>query len=214
MNNYSDFTNVVENNRNQKVSEVDSFTEERYRQMIQKIPAGKKTIVDVSCGLGRGGRVIRDAFGDVTLIGLDCVPERIASLDRSIYSEGVVGFTQELPFEDRSIDAIVAGEFLEHVPPKYIEDTCAEFFRVLKLGGDFCMTTPNPRYIKNKFRSLSVLTDQSHVTQHYPEILKNRLMGIGFSGVKVKGSGRVSKILGSKFPLFVYGSYLLTAKKW
>ena len=76
------------------------------------------------------------------------------------------------------------------------------------------MTTPNPRYLKNRIRGLSVLSDPSHVTQHYPEILKRRLMGIGFSSVEIKGSGKVSRFLGTRFPLFFYGSYLLSAKKW
>jgi ubiquinone/menaquinone biosynthesis C-methylase UbiE len=136
------------------------------------------------------------------------------SLDSSVYSQAVVGFTQNLPFEDRSVDAVVAGEFLEHVPPKFIEPTLCEFFRVLKLHGVFSMTTPNPRYLKNRIRGLSVLSDPSHVTQHYPEILKQRLMGVGFSSVKINGSGKVSRFLGKRLPLFIYGSYLLSAKKW
>jgi SAM-dependent methyltransferase len=205
---------VVQNNRNQTVSETDPFTEERYGQMIRTLPSGNITVLDVGCGVGRGGRVIRTLRKEVTLIGLDCVPERVLSLDSAVYSQAVVGFTQDLPFEDRSIDAIVAGEFLEHVPPKFIEPTLCEFFRVLKLKGIFSMTTPNPSYLKNRIRGLSVLTDPSHVTQHYPEILKRGLMGIGFSSLEIKGSGKVSRYLGTRCPLFFYGSYLLSAKKW
>ena len=205
---------VVQNNREQTISETDSFTEERYRQMLKMLPQGEITVLDVGCGVGRGGRVIRELRENVTLIGLDCVPERVSALDPSVYSQTIVGFTQDLPFEERSVDAVVAGEFLEHVPPKFIGPTLCEFFRVLKLRGVFCMTTPNPRYLKNRIQRLSVLTDPSHVTQHYPEILQQHLMGVGFSGVKIKGSGKMSRHIGNKFPLFFYGSYLLSARKW
>jgi ubiquinone/menaquinone biosynthesis C-methylase UbiE len=210
----SELERVIQNNRKQTVSETDTFTEERYGQMTETLPSGEITVLDVGCGLGRGGKVIRMLRNEISLIGLDCVPERVDSLDPNIYSQALVGFTQDLPFEDRSVDAIVAGEFLEHVPPKYIDPTLCEFFRVLKVRGVFSMTTPNPCYIRNRLQGLSVLSDQSHVTQHYPKILKTRLMGIGFSGIRIKGTGKVSRFLGTKFPLFLYGSYLLSARKW
>jgi ubiquinone/menaquinone biosynthesis C-methylase UbiE len=210
----SQLDRIVQNNRRQKVSETDTFTEERYAQMALTLPQGEITVLDVGCGLGRGGKVIRALRQEITLIGLDCVSERVMALDPQVYSKGHVGFTQDLPFEDRSLDAIVAGEFLEHVPPAMIEATLCEFFRVLKLRGVFTMTTPNPRYLKNRLGGLSILSDPSHVTQHYPEILRQRLMGIGFSGLQIKGSGKVSRYLGVRFPLAFYGSYLLSATKW
>jgi hypothetical protein len=54
-----------------------------------------------------------------------------------------------------------------------------------------------------------------HVSQYYIGNLKRRLRDVGFSGVRISGSGRVSAILGRCIPVrAVYGSYLATAKKW
>ena len=211
---HTNLDSIIKNNRMQKASEIDNFTEDRYRQMCENLPAGPISVLDVGCGLGRGGSVIKELRPAASLIGLDCVPERIEKLDRAIYADAVVSFTHVLPFEDRSIDAIIAGEFLEHVPPRFIEQTICEFFRVLKLKGIVSLTTPNPRYIKNRVLNLSVLTDPSHMTQHYPEVLRKRIMGVGFSSIRILGSGKVSRILGQGFPLFLYGSYILTANKW
>ena len=117
--------------------------------------------------------------------------------------------------DDRSVDAVVAGEFLEHLPPSQVSTTLCEFFRVLKLHGRLILTTPNPYYLKNRIKSLSVLSDPAHMTQHYPEILRHRLLEIGFSNIKIRGSGRVSNLIGTTFPwLGVYGSYLIVAEKW
>jgi ubiquinone/menaquinone biosynthesis C-methylase UbiE len=209
-----DLLNILKHNRDQLISENDPFTEERYDQMSLYLPVGKITVLDVGCGTGRGGGKIKKNRPDATIIGMDCVPERIEKLDKKIYQNNIVGFTENIKLEERSIDAIVAGEFLEHVPPKQIQDTLCEFFRILKLGGVFCMTTPHPRYLRNRIWNRSVLTDPAHVTQHYPEILKKRLMEIGFSNIAIRGSGKVSRYLGDSFPLSFYGSYLLKAVKW
>ena len=205
---------ITDYNRKQEVSETDLFTEERYRQMSGYLPSGRISVLDVGCGVGRGGAVIKSLRPESSLIGVDCVTERIEKLDRDVYSEAVVSFTQDLPFADRSIDAILAGEFLEHVPPQFVDPTLCEFFRVLKVKGTLSLTTPNPRYLKNRLFKLSVLTDLSHVTQHYPEILRHRLECVGFSDFRILGSGKVTRILGQHFPLFLYGSYLVNARKW
>jgi ubiquinone/menaquinone biosynthesis C-methylase UbiE len=205
---------VVDYNRLQTGSESDGFTEMRYSQMANMIPKEAIRIVDMGCGIGRGGDVLKRLRPEVTMIGIDCVPERVARLNPNTYIEAHTAFSMDLPMDDRSDDAVIAGEFLEHVLPKYIDLTLAEFFRILKLRGVLCMTTPNPYYIKNKIKNLSVLTDHSHMTQHYPSILRHRLMEVGFSKISIRGSGRVSNIIGSRFPIFLYGSYLITAIKW
>jgi len=210
----SELSKIIDYNRLQTGSESDGFTEERYSQMANMLPKEALRIVDVGCGIGRGGAVLKKLRPEVNIIGIDCVPERTARLDPTAYKEAYAAFTMDLPMDDRSVDAVIAGEFLEHVPPKHIDLTLAEFFRILKLHGVLCMTTPNPHYIKNKIKNLSVLTDPSHVTQHYPRILRHRLMEAGFSKISIRGSGRVSNIIGSRFPIFLYGSYLIAATKW
>jgi ubiquinone/menaquinone biosynthesis C-methylase UbiE len=205
---------LIAANREQSVSESDGFTEDRYRQFGGYLPLGEAKVLDVGCGIGRGGAVLRSLFPDMKLVGMDCVPERVEVIPRAIYADAVCAFADNLPFSDRSFDAIVAGEFLEHVPPEKIEATLCEFFRILKLKGQLILTTPNPGYLKNKLKGLSVMLDPSHVTQHYPSSLRSRLKNVGFSSIRIQGSGRVSKLLGTYFPLSLYGSYLARAIKW
>ena len=148
------------------------------------------------------------------ITGVDCVPERVAALDSRNYDEKICGFTHELPLPSDSFDAIVAGEFIEHLSPDLVFSTLCEFFRLLRLRGQLLLTTPNPRYLRNRLKGTSVLGG-SHISQHYMENLRRRLMDVGFSGIKIRGSGRVSIALGEWFPLrAVYGSYLTKATKW
>lgn len=206
---------LLDRNRDQVVSEADDFTVERYRQMFRHLPPDATRVLDAGCNTGRGGAVLKALNARLQITGLDCVPERMTQLDSTVYSDKICGFSTQLPSPDGSFDAVIAGEFIEHVPPGDVDPTLVEFFRVLRLRGRLIMTTPNPGYLKNKLRHLSVLLEPSHLTQHYPDCLRRRLRAIGYSGVTIRGSGRMTRYLGSCFPMrSIYGSYLVRADKW
>ena len=206
---------LLANNREQTVSEVDDFTAERYRQMFRELPPGATKILDAGCNTGRGGVILNKLNPALEIFGLDCIPERIERLDPAVYVRGFCGYSTHVPVPEQTFDAIVGGEFIEHVPPGEIDPTLAEFFRVLKLRGRLILTTPNPNYVKNRLRGLSVLLERSHVSQHYPDCLRHRLRSNGYSRVAVRGSGRMTRWIGARFPwLAFYGSYLVRADKW
>lgn len=171
--------------------------------------------MDVGCGVGRGGQALKSFNPALEIIGMDCVPERIEKLDKSVYARGLCAFTTDIGAPDKSFDAIVAGEFLEHLPPSQVDATLAAFFRVLRLRGRLLMTTPNPHFLLHKLKGESVLLEESHLTQHYPDCLALRMRMVGFSRIKIYGSGKASRYFGQHFPIrSVYGSYLIYGDKW
>ena len=200
---------IVALNREQEISEVDPFTERRYYQFVRHFLPRTREVLDVGCNTGRGGAIMKALLPGLRITGVDCVPERVAALDALVYETKICGFTNAIPLAAESFDAIVAGEFIEHLPPDQVYPTLCEFFRLLRLKGLLLLTTPNPRYLKNKLRGISVLGGA------YVGNLRRRLRDIGFSGIKIRGSGRVSTVLGERFPFrAVYGSYLAKATKW
>ena len=199
-------------NTEQEVSEHDSFTPERYGQFFRHFPRGAQRVLDVGCNTGRGGLRLKEYNPLLEIVGLDCVQSRLDALP-DCYAQAAYGLSTHIPFDDRSFDVVVAGEFLEHLYPADVDPTLCEFQRVLKNGGRLLLTTPNPHYLKNKLLGWSVL-GTSHLTQHDPRILRLRLQMHGFSHVKLYGSGKVSRYLGRHFPIMaVYGSYLAVADK-
>jgi len=199
-------------NLEQENSEHDSFTPDRYEQFLRHFPSGANRVLDVGCNTGRGGLRLKERNPSLEIVGLDCVQSRLDALP-DCYAQAAYGLSTRTPFEDRSFDVVLAGEFLEHLYPSDVDPSLCEFQRVLKIGGRLLMTTPNPQYLKNKFLGQSVFCT-SHLTQHHPRILRLRLQMHGFSRVKLYGSGRVSRHLGRHFPIMaVYGSYLVAADK-
>ena len=205
---------IVTLNRQQEYSETDPFTVRRYQQFARHFPRDTRTVLDVGCNIGRGGVTLKAVNPNLRVTGLDCVPERIAALDRTVYEAGICAFAQDIALPSDSFDAIVAGEFIEHLPPDLVFPTLCEFFRLLRLNGVLMLTTPNPFYIRSKLAGTSVLGG-AHISQHRPRNLRRRLEDVGFSHVRIRGSGRVSSVVGEWFPILAaYGSYLVRAVKW
>lgn len=200
-------------NEQQSASEIDPFTIERYRQFFRHFQSGIRVVLDVGCNTGRGGRAIKELNPELSIVGLDCVESRLARLPKDVYEHVLCAYSTSISCDSSSFDAIIAGEFIEHLRPEDVEPTLTEFFRILRSGGQLLLTTPNPDYIRLKLSGSSVLGG-AHFSQHYPKILKKTLEKIGFNNVKIFGSGKVSRYLGEHIPfLFLYGSYLAEADK-
>ncbi|HVA97212.1 MAG TPA: methyltransferase domain-containing protein [Candidatus Acidoferrales bacterium] len=97
------------------------------------------TVVDAGCGFGRVAKTMASEFG-LNVIGVDLVPQRVEEARRFAQEHGVsdrVSFIEgsysKLPLKDNSVDAIYTMETLCHADS--LEDTLAEFRRVLKPGG-------------------------------------------------------------------------------
>lgn len=190
---------------------TDSFTEIRYKQMSKYAPTVPSLILDVGCGSGRGGVILRGIFPRATIIGLDAVRERVEGVD-SPYDSRLYVSAISVPIESNAVDFILAGEIIEHIYPGEVDTFLTEMFRLLRIGGVFCFTTPNPNDIKLRLRGDSILGG-SHVSQHFPRATKTRLNYHGFRVKATRGTGKVSAVLGTRFPLPIYGSYLVAAIK-
>jgi SAM-dependent methyltransferase len=197
----------------QPESEKDTFTEDRYRQFHRFFPKTVSRVLDIGCNTGRGGRVLKALDARLQIFGLDAVKDRLERLPVGVYQQTVHGLSTKIPIEGESFEVVVAGEFIEHLYPSDVDKTLEEIFRVLKIGGRLLLTTPNPYDWKRRWRGRSVLGG-AHVSQHFPDALKCKLKMMGFANVRAYGSGKVTRYLGSSFPLLsIYGSYLAIGDK-
>jgi SAM-dependent methyltransferase len=87
------------------------------------IPSGVRSILDAGCG---NGIFCNAVAGESMVVGMD----RSAAALRSVRTVAVRGDAAALPFADRSFDAVVCLEMLEHVPSPAYAATLAELARV------------------------------------------------------------------------------------
>jgi predicted TPR repeat methyltransferase len=192
-------------------SETDSFTAYRYAQFVSHLGNATR-ILDVGCNTGRGGVVLRQVNRSAHIEGLEMVAARAALVPAGVYDAVTVGDLAEIAGKGSQFDALVMGELIEHVPYPALEDFISLAATVLSPGGRVLLTTPNPHYLFLRWRGGSILGG-AHVSVHCPIALTELLNHRGFRVIRVEGSGRVSRVVGVRFPLRVYGSFMLIAER-
>lgn len=137
--NLKEFYQSSERYRDDLITHDESFLEP-FIILVQRYIEKNSTILDLGCGTGLSTRLL-DEQG-YSAIGLDLSPLFLQVEKRSNPSTNLlVGDALDLPFPDQSFDAVVAFEFIEHVPnvPALLD----EMLRVLKKGGHIVIHSPN-----------------------------------------------------------------------
>lgn len=102
------------------------------------------SLLDLGCGTGATTELLRNAYPEVSLSGLDLSENMITVARKKAVAgaEFTVGDAENLPYADRSFDAIICVQSIHHYPdaPKAI----AEVHRVLRSDGIFIVCDMHP----------------------------------------------------------------------
>jgi ubiquinone/menaquinone biosynthesis C-methylase UbiE len=133
------------------------------RHVLEKAAKGKeiRRCLDIGCGSGADLATISKLYPQAELLGIDFGEwnhEKLRSLNIKPFSVNVEA--ESLPFEDNSLDFIIANQFLEHT--KEIFWINHEIFRSLKVGGYLFIGVPNLLSLHNRV----LMTLGHHPTQH------------------------------------------------
>ena len=91
------------------------------------------SVLDVACGTCVNWEVFKNVGVDCQYIGLDRTEKMLAHA-KNLYKDEIVlrqGYIQSLPFEDSSIDVVIARHILEHLGEGY-KQAIREVFRVAR----------------------------------------------------------------------------------
>jgi SAM-dependent methyltransferase len=118
-------------------------------------------VLDIGAGFGRDLGIVAAAHPEATLHAIEVYPpavEALAARNVVVHSQDVERET--LPFEDESIDLIVANQVLEHT--KEVFWIFHEITRTLSVGGALIIGVPNLVSLHNRVLAVA----GRHATQH------------------------------------------------
>lgn len=103
---------------------------ERMRRTVELVPADVRTLLDVGAGHGVFLEELKAARG-IAGTGIEITPAKV-DYARSRGVDLRLGDAGALAFEDRSFDAVISCEVLEHLPFGVYEKALTEFARVAR----------------------------------------------------------------------------------
>jgi len=124
---------------------------------------------DIGCGDGRMEELLADSVKQ--LDGYDN-QERPLQFARLLCTKKNVTFTRNtgsIPAQDKTYDAVLCFDVIEHIAPNQLRGFIDEMKRVLKDGGTLILTTPNKRELRGRIFGHNV--DPKHYKEYdIPEL--------------------------------------------
>jgi len=155
----------------------------RIEELINSIPRGAETILDVGCGNGPLVNLIYKKFKRV--VGLDFSQEAL----KHVKSEKVLADISNIPFENKSFDLVVCSETLEHLAQEDYLKAIEEIKRICKKY--IILTVPNDENLKRSSETCPNCKKLVHPSYHFRSFSKKDLgnIFIGFDLIKIKELG-------------------------
>ncbi len=127
-------------------------------------PIHNRLVLDIACGSGRWGQWALGQ-GVAQVVGID---NSLPMLQRSILDAVCLGDMQTLPLPDTSIDVIICGLAIGHLPPSAMRQAVVEMGRVLKFGGIAVVSDLHPFQSWNGAQRTFQGTDgKTYAVEHY-----------------------------------------------
>ncbi len=170
--------------------------------LIELIPEGARRILDVGCGVGKTGQVLREK-GFEEIFGVE-VDSRAAHQAMPFYKEVIVGDVDRdiLPFAEGFFDCILYGDVLEHLIDPW--RVLHRHRQMLSEDGTIICSVPNVRYY-GVLRSLIFkgewdytplgILDRTHLRFFTLKTIEDMLRETGFEVKRVIKKKRCGKIM-------------------
>ena len=140
------------------------------QEMLPFFPTKFSRVLDIRCGSGRFGELLKDSFSGAEIWGIEPMAEAHAAASQ-VLDRAVLGcFDISLDLSENHFDVIVFNDILEHFPAHMPALELA--FQLLKAGGAIVASIPNIRYLPQvqqylfegdwRYESAGVM-DQTHL---------------------------------------------------
>lgn len=114
-------------------------------EMLDFIPVGVKTVLDIGCGEGYFGALVKRER-QCKVIGVEHVAQIAHSAANRLDQVINASAEDDLPLANASVDCIILNDVLEHLVDPWA--AVKRFKRVLKPGGSMVASIPNVRHYK------------------------------------------------------------------
>ena len=121
--------------------------------LIDAIKGKPRRILDLGCGTGSTTLMLKQAFPQAEVIGIDLSPYMLFMADYKAKKAGLEiqwlhGNAEETDFSDASFDLVTASLLFHETPPKVTQLILHECFRLLMPGGEVVILDGNQKTMR------------------------------------------------------------------
>jgi 2-polyprenyl-3-methyl-5-hydroxy-6-metoxy-1,4-benzoquinol methylase len=119
------------------------YTNQGNPAVLQFIDEGDRTILDIGCGSGDTGKLIRSVYPAVQITGITCSPAEYEQAVQKLNSCICMDLEQNPlpPLPDKQFDVLLCCHVLEHLVAPVV--TLQRLLPYLKIGGKVIIALPN-----------------------------------------------------------------------
>jgi 2-polyprenyl-3-methyl-5-hydroxy-6-metoxy-1,4-benzoquinol methylase len=180
---------------------------ELHRFVLNEVgEVANRKILDVGCGRGIWGFLIKEKSDDSYTIGVDIYRPYVAFSNRhKVYDDIVLADIRYLPFMDNIFDIVLCCEVVEHLQKK---DAIHLLDEIEKKGYKIVVSTPNGF----KFTGKVAVSVEAHVSGWDATYFRNKgyaVKGVGLRNLENIEKGNLKWFLASLFYLFTPLAYIV-----
>ena len=121
--------------------------------LIDAVRVKPRRIIDLGCGTGSTTLMLKQAFPEAEVVGLDLSPYMLVVADMKAQKAGLNiqwlhSSAQSVPFPDASFDLVASSLLFHETPPAVSRAILRESFRLLKVGGQVAILDGNQKTLR------------------------------------------------------------------
>lgn len=173
--------------------------------LVDKIQGQPRRILDLGCGTGSTTLLLKQAFPQAEVIGLDLSPYMLFMADHKTRNLGLSiqylqGNAAETLFPDGSFDLVTASLLFHETPPAVSRQICREAFRLLQVGGQMLALDASQETLR-RVPWLHDLFEEPYIRSYAAASLDAWMGAAGFGAVRTESNWGLNQITQGTKPL-------------
>jgi ubiquinone/menaquinone biosynthesis C-methylase UbiE len=124
------------------------------QQLIREIQQKPRRILDLGCGTGSSTLILKQAFPQAAVMGLDLSPYMLVVAEKKAQETRLNiqwqhGLAEDTGLEEGAFDLVTASFLLHETPPKISQLILQECFRLIKPGGQVIILDGNQNRLRH-----------------------------------------------------------------
>ncbi|PSB30990.1 methyltransferase type 11 [Chlorogloea sp. CCALA 695] len=183
--------------------------------LIDSLQSKPRRILDLGCGTGSTTLMLKQAFPQAEVIGLDLSPYMLVRANHKaklagLEIEWIQGNAEKTGFKDASFDLVTASLLFHETPTAVSQTILHECFRLLPSGGEVAILDGNQQTIRN-LEWLSNIFEEPYIRDYAAASLDNWMNRAGFAAVQTQDWWFIHQVTRAVKPLAQTKEYAVDA---